>query len=143
MIGSDPSGNGFIKSVRLRIFPQMGFSVVRSGITMLVQRLGQCLLSIGQSRELFAVVQLLVIPLGTSTEPLGQIGTRWILPGQNARATRRADVARRVGVVEQHAFFCQLIDRRSFIKLAAVATYVPLAKIVDQKEDHIGFLLRV
>ena len=46
-------------------------------------------------------------------------------------------MACRVGVVEKHALFCQLVDRRSFIKLAAVTAHIPLPKIVDKKEDNV------
>ncbi len=121
----------------------MGLAVVRGGISMFMQCLCQRLFFIGQSRELLAVVQFLVVPLRASAQPFGQIRTGWILPRKDARATRRADVACRVGIVEKHAFVCQLVDRRSFIELAAVATHVPLSKIVDKKEDHIELWLCV
>ena len=52
-------------------------------------------------------------------------------------------MACRVGVVEQHAFFCQLVYCWGFIELAAVAAQVSLPKIINKKKDHIGFLRRV
>ena len=52
-------------------------------------------------------------------------------------------MACRVGVVEQHAFFRQLVYCWRFIELAAVAPQVSLTKIINKKKDNIRFLLRM
>ncbi len=44
-----------------------------------------------------------------------------------------------IGIGEPHAFFCQLVDRRSFMELAPVATDIALTKIVDEEEDDVGW----
>ena len=79
-----------------------------------------------------------VIAFGAPAQPFGQVCACWIFPCQDAGATWRTDVASRIGVFKQDAFFCKLIDRWRFIELAAIATHIPLTKIIDQKEDNVG-----
>ena len=43
-----------------------------------------------------------------------------------------------IGISEPHAFFCQLVDRRSFMELAPVATDIALTKIIDEEENDVG-----
>ena len=48
-------------------------------------------------------------------------------------------MAGRIGVVEEDAFLGQLVDGGSFMELTAIATHVPLPKIIDEEKDDIGF----
>ena len=84
-------------------------------------------------------MQRLVVPLGTPTEPLRQVGPGRVFARQNAGAARRADMTGGIGIGEKHALLRQLIDGRGFMELAAVAADVPLSQIIDEKEDNVRF----
>ena len=43
-----------------------------------------------------------------------------------------------IGIFEKDAFFCQLVDRRSFMELTPVTSHITLTKIVDEEEDDVG-----
>ena len=117
----------------------MGFAIVRGGVAMALECLGQGDLLVRQSGQLFPVMQQLVIPLGPPTEPLRQVSPSRILPGQNAGAARRADMTGSISIGEKYALLRQLIDGRGFMELAAVAADVPLPQIIDEKEYDVGF----
>ena len=48
-------------------------------------------------------------------------------------------MASRVGIGEEHSVLRQLIDGRSFMKLAAIAADIPLPQVIDEKENDVGF----
>ena len=138
VIGAHPAGNGFVEPIGSGVLPQMRLAIVRGGVAVFLQGFRQGDLLVGQGHELWSAVQLLVIPFRAPAQPFGQVGTGRVLARQDACPARRADVTGRVCIVEEHTFLGQLVDRRSFMKLTAIATHVRPTKIVDQKKDDVG-----
>lgn len=117
----------------------MSFAIVGSGVAVTLERFGKGHFFIRQSRQFFPVMQRLIIPFRPSSQPLRQVGPPRVFARQDAGPTRRADMASRVGIGEEHPVLRQLIDGRSFMKLAAIAADIPLPQVIDQKENDVGF----
>jgi len=93
---------------------------------------------VGKGCKFLTVVQRFVITLWSTAQPFREIGSRRIFSRQDTRAAWRAHVASRVGIGKQHAFFCELIDGWSLVKLTSIASDVALTEIIDKEEYHVG-----
>ena len=145
VIGTDPPGDLLVETIGLRVHPQVGFTIVRGGVAMALEGFGQGHLLVRQSGQLFSVMKWLVVALRTTSQPLGQIGAGRVLARQDTGSARRTDVTGRVCIVEKDAFLGQLVDRRRFMELTAIAAHVRPTEIINKKKNNIGlrFFLRV
>jgi hypothetical protein len=70
-------------------------------------------------------------------DPVGDAGPRGVLPGQQARPRRRADVARGVGTGEFHPLSRQAVEVGRLVERASVAAEVAPAHVVDEDDDEV------
>ncbi len=74
---------------------------------------------------------------------LGALGTPVVAPGKNAIARGLADGGRRMGVGELHSLGGEFVDVRRLEQRRSVAADIPVAEVVCEHEDEVGFFDRL
>ena len=86
-------------------------------------------------------VEFLLRVIGPARQPVRDPEARGIFARHNARARRRADVARGIRAGEPHPLRRQPVEVRRLVERTPVTREIRPAQIVHQDEDHVGAAL--